>query len=232
MLAGETDPEVLVKLCSLHIKTDREQIKLALEGKLTDHHKFMLRMIKKDIDQTEALINDLDTEIEKQLLPYAEELGLIKQIPGVGEQTAAALIAEIGVNMDVFPDEKHLASWAGMSPGSNESAGKKKSVRTTHGSKSVKAVLTESAWAASRTKNTFLSSKYKRLEGRRGKKRAIVAVGHSNLIIVFHLIKEKKHFQELGATYIDEKKREGQIKYFQKRLKELGAENPEIKKSV
>jgi len=232
MLAGETDPEVLVKLCSLHIKTDREQIKLALEGKLTDHHKFMLRMIKKDIDQTEALMSDLDKEIEKQLQPYAEELSLIKQIPGVGEQTAGALIAEIGVDMAVFPDDKHLASWAGMSPGNNESAGKKRSGKTTHGNKSVKVVLTESAWAASRTKNTFLSSKYKRLAGRRGKKRAIVAVGHTILTIAYHLIKERKSFQELGATYIDEKKREGQIRYFHKRLQELGAENPEIKKSA
>jgi transposase len=126
MLAGETDPEVLLELCHGRIKANREDFKLALEGKLTDHHKFMLRMIKKDIDQTEALINDLDKEIAKQLQPYAEELSLLKQIPGVGEQTAGALIAEIGVNMDVFPDEKHLASWAGMSPGNNESAGKKK----------------------------------------------------------------------------------------------------------
>ena len=93
-------------------------------------------------------------------------------------------------------------------------------------------MLTESAWAASKTKNTFLSSKYKRLAGRRGKKRAIVAVGHAILNIVYHLIKEKKSFLELGATYIDEKKREGQIKYFQKRLQELGAENPELNKSA
>lgn len=93
-------------------------------------------------------------------------------------------------------------------------------------------MLTESAWAASKTKNTFLSSKYKRLVGRRGKKRAIVAVGHAILTIAYHLIKEKKRFHELGATYIDEKKREGQIKYFQKRLQELGAENPEINKSA
>ena len=126
MLSGETDPEVLLELCHGRIKADRDDIKLALEGRLTDHHKFMLRMIKKDIDQTEALISDLDKEIAKQLQPYAEELSLLKQIPGVGEQTAGALIAEIGVDMDVFPDEKHLASWAGMSPGNNESAGKKK----------------------------------------------------------------------------------------------------------
>jgi len=232
MLSGETNPEVLLELCHGRIKADREDIKLALEGKLTDHHKFMLGMIKKDIDQTEALINDLDKEIAKQLQPYAEELSLLKQIPGVGEQTAGALIAEIGVNMDAFPDEKHLASWAGMSPGNNESAGKKKSGRTTHGNKNVKAVLTESAWAASKTKNTFLSSKYKRLAGRRGKKRAIVAVGHSILTIAYRMIKEKKSFLELGAKYIDEKKREGQIKYFQKRLQELGVENPEDLKSA
>jgi transposase len=135
MLSGETDPDVLLELCHGRIKADREDIKLALEGKLTDHHKFMLRMIKKDIDQTEALISDLDKEIAKQLQPYAEELSLLKQIPGVGEQTAGALIAEIGVNMDAFPDEKHLASWAGMSPGNNESAGKKKVVEPRMGTK-------------------------------------------------------------------------------------------------
>jgi transposase len=232
MLSGETDTDVLLGLCRGRIKADREDIKLSLEGRLTEHHKFMLRMIKKDIEQTEALINDLDKEIANQLQPYAEELSLLKQIPGMGEQTAGALIAEIGVDMDVFPDEKHLASWAGMSPGNNESAGKKKSGRTTHGNKNVKAVLTESAWAASKTKNTFLSSKYKRLAGRRGKKRAIVAVGHAILTIAYQMIKEKKSFLELGATYIDEKKREGQIKYFQKRLQELGAENPELNKSA
>jgi transposase len=232
MLSGETDTDVLLGLCRGRIKADREDIKLSLEGRLTEHHKFMLRMIKKDIEQTKALINDLDKEIANQLQPYAEELSLLKQIPGMGEQTAGALIAEIGVDMDVFPDEKHLASWAGMSPGNNESAGKKKSGRTTHGNKNVKAVLTESAWAASKTKNTFLSSKYKRLAGRRGKKRAIVAVGHAILTIAYQMIKEKKSFLELGATYIDEKKREGQIKYFQKRLQELGAENPELNKSA
>jgi transposase len=128
LLAGTTNPEVLVSLCHWRVKAEKEDIKLALEGKLTEHHKFMLRIIKKDMNQTEALINDLDAEIAKQLLPYAQEISLIKQIPGVGEQTAGSIIAEIGVNMEVFPDEKHLASWAGMCSGNNESAGKKKAV--------------------------------------------------------------------------------------------------------
>lgn len=228
LLAGETNSEVLVQLCDPHVKADRESIKLALEGKLTDHHKFMLHTIRKNIDQTEALIGDLDKEIAKQLQPYAQELALLEQIPGVGQQTAGALIAEIGVNMDAFPSDHHLASWAGMCPGNNETAGKKKSGKTTQGNKTVKALLAEAAWAATRTKDTFLSSKYKRLVGRRGKKRAIVAVGHAILIIAYHLIKEQKCYVERGAASMDEKKQKAQIRYFQQRLRELGAESPEL----
>jgi len=229
LLEGQTDPVYLASLCHGKVKAEQKDIILALEGNLTDHHKFMIRIIRQDIRQTEALIKELDAEIEKQLLPYAQEIALLSQIPGVGEQTAGELISEIGVDMEVFATDKHISSWAGVSPGINESAGKKKSGRTTHGSKQVKAILTETAWAASRTKNTFLSSKYKKMVGRRGKKRTIVAVAHAILVIAYHLIKEKKDFVELGANYMDEKKREAQLKYYQKRIEELGAEIPENK---
>ena len=126
LLEGQTDPVYLASLCHGKVKADQEDIILALEGNLTDHHKFMIRIIRQDICQTEALIKELDVEIEKQLLPYAQEIALLSEIPGVGEQTAGELISEIGVDMEVFATDKHICSWAGISPGNNESAGKKK----------------------------------------------------------------------------------------------------------
>jgi len=126
LLEGQTDPVYLASLCHGKVKAEQEEIILALEGNLTEHHKFMIRIIRQDICQTEALIKDLDVEIEKQLRLYAQELALLKEIPGVGEQTAGDLISEIGVDMDVFATDKHISSWAGVSPGNNERPVKKK----------------------------------------------------------------------------------------------------------
>ena len=126
LLEGVTDPAYLASLCHGKVKAEQEDIIMSLEGNLTEHHKFMIKIIRQDIQQTEALIAKLDLEIEKQLLPYATELALLKEIPGVGEQTAGELISEIGVDMDAFATDKHISSWAGVSPGNNESAGKKK----------------------------------------------------------------------------------------------------------
>ena len=126
LLEGVTDPAHLASLCHGKVKAEQEDIIMSLEGNLTEHHKFMIKIIRQDIQQTEALIATLDLEIEKQLLPYATELSLLKEIPGVGEQTAGELISEIGVDMDAFATDKHISSWAGVSPGNNESAGKKK----------------------------------------------------------------------------------------------------------
>ena len=126
LLGGETDTGKLANLCHGRVRASKEDIMLALEGKLTDHHKFMLRIIRKDIAKTETLIAELDLEIAKQLEPYIEEMTLLQEVPGIGRLSAAALISEIGVDMDVFPSERHISSWAGVSPGNNESAGKKK----------------------------------------------------------------------------------------------------------
>ncbi len=126
LLEGKTDPVYLACLCHGKVKAEQEDIILALEGNLTEHHKFMIRIIRQDIHQTESLIKELDMEIEKQLLPYAQEISLLSQIPGVGNQTAGELVSEIGVDMEVFATDKHISSWAGLSPGNNESAGKKK----------------------------------------------------------------------------------------------------------
>lgn len=127
LIAGESDPDELIKLCNHgKLKADLKDIKEAIEGNLSDHHRFMLLVIKQDIDQIQKLIDTLDIKIEALMSPYAEQIARISEIPGVGQQSAKALISEIGVDMDVFPTDGHLASWAGMCPGNNESAGKKK----------------------------------------------------------------------------------------------------------
>lgn len=126
LLGGESDPEGLVKLVHGRVQSDREDIKLSVEGRLTKHHKRMLAILKKSISQKESIMEELDACITEMLTPYAEEIRLLETIPGVAQKTAGELIAEIGTDMDQFPSDKHLCSWAGMSPGNNESAGKKK----------------------------------------------------------------------------------------------------------
>jgi len=224
---GERKPEELIKLCKGPIKASREDILQALEGHLTAHHLFMLKTLKQSINQTESIKLGVEARIQEQLKPYAEEVALLDEIPGVGIQSAGELIAEIGTDMSVFPDDKHISSWAGMCPGNNESAGKKKSGRTTHGNKHLRTILCECSWAASRKKETFLASKYKKMVGRRGKKRTIVALGHNILVIAYHMLKNKTHFKELGEDFMDEKRRKNKIRYHQSILKELGVEIPE-----
>jgi transposase len=128
ILGGERRPEELIKLCKGRIKSSREDILRALEGRLTTHHIFMLKTLKKSIEQTESLKLGVGARLEELLKPYAEEVALLDEIPGVGKQSAGELIAEIGADMSVFPDEEHIANWGGMCPGNNESAGKKKVV--------------------------------------------------------------------------------------------------------
>jgi len=227
ILDGERAPDKLVMLCKGRIKASRDDIIRALEGRLTAHHLFMLKTLKKSIEQTESLKLGVEVRIEELLKPYAEEVALLDEIPGVGAQSAGEIISEIGVDMSVFPDQKHISSWAGMSPGNNESAGKKKSGRTTKGNKHLRAVLCECSWAASRTKGTFLANKYKKMVVRRGKKRTIVALGHNILVICYHMLKNKIHFKELGENLMDEKRLQYKIRYHQNILKELGVEMPE-----
>jgi transposase len=138
------------------------------------------------------------------------------------KDSASVIIAEIGVNMDPFPTEMHLSSWSGMSPGNNESAGKKKPGVTTHGNKHLKTILTEFGWIASKMKGTYLWSKYHSLVGRRGKKKALVAVGHKILVMCYHILKHKVPYKELGPRYLDERKKDRIAKSYIKRLTNLG----------
>lgn len=210
--------------CVYHkrLEASPELLYQACEGFIEPHHTYMLQTIRKDIEQTESILSDLTSRIKEVLSPYENVIDLLRKIPGLDRKTVEDLIAEIGVDMEVFPTEKHLASWAGICPGNNESAGKKKSGRTTHGNKQLKAVITEAAWAATRTKNTFYSARYHRLAARRGKKRALVAVGHSILKSVWHVLKEVCEYKELGAEYLTQRIEQKRKNYLKKELEALG----------
>ncbi len=231
IIGGETKIDSLLKLCHGSIKSTRKEIASSLKGYLTSHHKFMLQTIKDSISYKEDILEKLDIKIDQHLKENELELDakLLSTIPGVGKAGASYILAEIGNDMSQFPSEQHLASWAGVSPGNNESGGKKKSSRTTHGNQYLKSLIVQFAWAATRTKKTYLRSKYESLVGRRGKKRALVAVGHKILIATYFILKDKVDYKELGSEFLKEKNKDKKIGRYITLLKELGAE-VEIKK--
>ena len=216
-------PEELLQYVHGKVKANRQDIKEALTGYITHHHRFMLKTIMGNIAKIESTVAEVDAQIEICIGPYKIERELLESIPGVGRDGAICIIAEVGVNMEQFPDQNHLASWAGVCPGSNETAGKNKSGRITHGNKYLRSLLVECGWAASRTKNTYLSAKYKSLVGRRGKKRAIIALGHKILIATYFIIKDKVAFKELGEDHLNNFRKDRLIAYYQQQLEKLTA---------
>jgi transposase len=222
LLKGELTPQELCQFAKGRLAPKKEEIIKAVEGKLTSHHKLMIEASLEHIKAMENIIDTIDIQINKLLKKHNEEYELLQTIPGVKEKAATAIIAEIGTNMDQFPTEDHLCSWAGIAPGNNESAGKKKSGKITKGSKALKNILVQSAWAASKTKDTYLSSKYKSLVGRRGKKRALIAVAHKILQIAYFIIKDKQPYKELGGNYLELRKEQTIVKGLKKRFEKLG----------
>lgn len=222
LLRGELTPEEMSCLARGKLRKKKDALREALVGKVTKHHVFMIKASQEHIQSIEKIIAGIDGEIEIKLEKHRKEYELLQTIPGVKEQGAASILAEIGTDMDRFPTEEHLSSWAGMSPGNNESAGKKKVCGTTHGNKSLKTTLTECAWAASRKKDCYLRAKYHSLVGRRGKKRALIAVGHKILIASYHILKNGVSYKELGGDYLDKRRKEKITKSYIKRLTSLG----------
>jgi len=175
------------------------------------------------IDFLDDSIEQVSAEIAERLRPFEEAIARLDAIPGVGRRTVEALIAEVGTDMSRFPTARHLASWAGMCPGNNKSAGKRRSGKTRKGSPWLRSVLVEAAQAAGRSKNTYLSEQYHRLIGRRGKKKTVIALGHSILVIAYHLLKyPERTYQDLGASYFDERERQLLERRLVGRLERLG----------
>lgn len=222
MIAGEKDPVILSELAQRRLKNKKQELQRALNGLIGHHQKLMLKTQLRHIDFLADEIKRLDEEIKERMLPFEEDLELLDTIPGVGRRTAEQILAEIGTDMNQFPSAAHMCSWAGLSPGNNESAGKRKSGRTRKGNQKLRSALVEAARAADRTKDTYLSSQYHRLAARRGKNRAAVAVAHSILTIVYYIVKRKQPYIELGPTYYEERKRETVIKQSIKKLESLG----------
>jgi transposase len=222
LIAGCTDPEKLADLARRRLRAKIPELRQAFQGRVTDHHRFLLRMHLDHVAHLEALIGRLSARIDEVLAPFAEAADRLRTIPGISERAAETVLAEIGTDMGQFPSDGHLASWAGMCPGNDESAGKRRSGRTTKGNRWLKRILVQAAWAASHTKGTYLAAQYRRLARRRGAKRALVAVGHTLLVIIYHLLKRGTTYHELGPDFLDRLEPERLTRQLVRRLESLG----------
>jgi transposase len=206
LIAGQRDPQVLAELAKGRMRSKIPDLQDALAGRFNEHHALLCRAMLARIDQADATIDELTARIEKLLNPHEAAVALLVGIPGVSYRTAQVILAEIGTDMSRFPTAGHLASWAGMCPGNNESAGKHRSGRTRHGSTWLRIALVEAGQAAGRSKNTYLGAHYARIRGRRGPGRAAVAVGHSILVIAWHLLSTGETYTDLGGDYLDKRR--------------------------
>lgn len=225
LIAGETDPVKLAELARRKLRAKIPALRLALRGRVTEHHRFLLGLLLDELTHLEGLIERLTGRITEVLpTPFAQAIERLVTIPGIDERAAENILAEIGVDMDVFPTAGHLASWTGMCSGQRESAGKRQSGRTRKGNQWLRTTLVQVAWAASHTKRTYLSAQYRRLAGRRGKKRALVALGHTILVIVYQVLKRQTTYAELGADYLDRLDTDRLRRTLVRRLERLGFE--------
>ena len=224
LIRGEDDPAKLADLSEGRLRSKIPELRLALEGHFTEHHRLLVEHLLGHLDELEAHAAELSERIAEQLRPLLsdERLNRLDAIVGVNRTTIENVVAEIGVDMSVFPDEHHLSSWAGICPGTEASAGKRLRSRTRKANRWLRRALTEAAWAASRTKSSYLGAQYRRLAPRRGKKRALLAVGHSILVIFYHMLKYGVDYQDLGVDYFDRLDPDRLRRYLVKRLQQLG----------
>jgi transposase len=222
MVAGEDDPARLADLAQRRMRSKIPQLEQALYGKLTEHHRWMLKLLLDQLQTTEQFIARLDERIAELTRPQQPVLEQLDAIPGVDRRVAEVLMAEIGPDMTPFPSDAHLASWAGISPGNNESAGKKRSGKTTKGSRWLRQALVQAAWAASHKKDSYFQAHARNLMHRRGRKRGLVAVAHSLLTVIYHMLKEGTNYRDLGAHFLDRIRATHLIRFHVRRLQQLG----------
>jgi transposase len=222
LCAGESDSAILADLARGRLRSKIPQLQQALQGYFTAHHGFLVTEYLAHIDYLDQAIDQVGTEIDQRLQAEDELVALLDTIPGITPRAAQMIIAEVGTDMHRFPSAKHLASWAGLCPGNHESAGKRLSGRIRHGNRALRQVLMEAAHGASHTKNNYLAAQYHRLAARRGRKRAIVAVAHSLLTIVYYVLERREPYHDLGANYFDERDQTAVEQRLIRRLEKLG----------
>ena len=222
LIAAKATPQEMAELAKGRLRKKILELQLALEGRLEEHHRFLLELQLHRLEAAEKDLAALEQRIRQKLEPYAAQMALLDEIPGVDWTLAAVIIAELGVDMSVFGSVSQLASWAGVCPGNNESAGKRKSSRIPSGNVYLKSGLVEAANAAARAKGTYLRDKFFRLKARRGYKRAVVAIAHKILVAIYHMLSQKVSYNDLGDLYLDKLNKNHLTRNLVHRLERLG----------
>ena len=222
MIAGEEDAERLADLAKLRLRQKLPELRTALRGRMRDHHRFLLQQLLTELEFLEGRLGEVEKRIAEQMRPFEAAVTLWRTIPGISDVTAWSLVAEIGVRSEQFASGQHLASWAGMCPGNHESAGKRHSGKTRKGNRWLRRTLNQAAWAVSRSKDSYLAARYRRLVTRRGKKRAIVAIGHKLLLIAYTLLQRGCSYRDLGGDYFDRLHHDGLLRSLVRRIEKLG----------
>ena len=222
LIAGETAPEALAALAHGRIHATKAELEAALRGRVTAHHRFMLQLHLDHLDAVNAAIARIDKEVDANVEPFRVAVEMLTTIPGVSSLAAEVMVSEIGIDMSRFKTDGHLISWAGLCPKNDESAGKRRSTRMKKGAPWLKTTLIQCAWAASRTKGSYLQAQYLRIRSRRGPKKAIGAVAASILTAAYHMLKDGTLYQDLGANHFDNRDKGKQVLRLVNRLQSLG----------
>ena len=222
LAAGETNPQRMADLAKRQLRKKIPALQLALEGCLLPHHRFLLSDMLEELDHIGSKIARVEQAIEEQMRPYQKAVDAWMTVPGIKQRLAWNLVAEVGPTVDAFPSAADLVSWAGICPGNNETAGKRKSGTTRNGNRWARKALCEAAWAASKTKATYLQAQFRRLAAIRGSKRAIIAVASTILTIGYHMLKQGTTYRELGGNYFDKRNLLRTTRRLVKRLEALG----------
>jgi transposase len=232
LVKGETVPQALATLAHRRIHASTEELEAALRGRVTTHHRFLVKLHLDQIDAIDAAIQSIDKEVDGNIEPFRAAAELLTEIPGISQLAARVVLSEIGLDMSRFETSGHLVSWAGLCPRSDESAGKRRSTRMKKGAPWLKTILVQCAWAAARTKGSYFQAQYHRLRSRRGSKKAIGAVAASLLTTVYHMLKNGTCYQDLGASHFDQQDNDRHIKHLVSRLEILGVEVKIIQKAA
>ena len=220
---GEQDPDAMAELAKTALRNKRPQLERALTGSFGNHQRVMLNSQLRLLKTMEEEIAHLDREVEERMRPFQAALDRLDEIPGIGRRSAEQILAETGVDMSGFPSSAHFASWARICPGNNESAGKRRHASIGEGNRWLRSALLEAAWVVShQKKETFFTARYHRIAARRGKKRVAIAIAHSLLVAIYHLLRDGTVFQDLGPNHWDDRHREAVARRSLRRLEQLG----------